>query len=163
MTRVVRKLTCHSADGGCASWHRRLRCRGDRARTNARAAEARAAGGVTYEEAELAVVAAELDGGGERGGRHEDGGGTDDGSLRGSEQRETSAFRVGWWFFGTRPATGGAPRSSVEARDARRVGDGSFGSDAVARDSFRIEPGVASAPRHRTPDARHPYPRSRAR
>jgi len=38
MTRVVRKLTCHSADEArCARWHRRLRCRGDRARTNARA------------------------------------------------------------------------------------------------------------------------------
>ena len=87
MTRVVRKLTCHSAvEARCASWQRRWRCRGERARTNARAAEARAAGGVTYEEAELAVVAAELDGGGERGGRHEDGGGTDDGGLRGSEQ-----------------------------------------------------------------------------
>jgi len=35
----------------------------------------------TYEEAELAVVAAELDGGGERGGRHQDGGRTDDGGL----------------------------------------------------------------------------------
>ena len=37
----------------------------------------------THVEAELAVVAAELDGGGERGGGEEDGGGTDDGGLRG--------------------------------------------------------------------------------
>ena len=37
------------------------------------------------EEAELAVVAAELDGGGERGGRHQDGGRTDDGGLRGAK------------------------------------------------------------------------------
>lgn len=36
----------------------------------------------TYVEAELAVVAAELDGGGEGGGGEEEGGGADDGSLR---------------------------------------------------------------------------------
>ena len=47
----------------------------------------------THEEAELAVVTAELDGGGEGGGGEEDGGDTDDGSLRkvggerGKEQR----------------------------------------------------------------------------
>ena len=35
----------------------------------------------TYEEAELAVVTAELDGGGEGGGGEEDGGDTDDGGL----------------------------------------------------------------------------------
>ena len=39
------------------------------------------AGRGTHEEAELAVVAAELDGGGEGGGGEEDGGDTDDGGL----------------------------------------------------------------------------------
>ena len=39
----------------------------------------------THEEAELAVVTAELDGGGEGGGGEEDGGDTDDGSLRREE------------------------------------------------------------------------------
>ena len=56
----------------------------------------------TYEEAELAVVAAELDGGGERGGRHEDGGGTDDGGLRRERTTEGDVSVSQWMvFFGT--------------------------------------------------------------
>ena len=41
----------------------------------------------THKETELAVVTAELDGGGEGGGGEEDGGDTDDGGLRGWDGR----------------------------------------------------------------------------
>ena len=47
----------------------------------------------TYEEAELAVVAAELDGGGEGGGGEEDGGGTDDGGLHNERSTDSGKER----------------------------------------------------------------------
>ena len=69
-----------------------------------------------------------------------------------------------WWFYRDDAARlSGAPRSSVEVRDARRAGDGSFGSTLVMFDSVRMGRSVARAPRHRTPDARHPNPASRDR
>ena len=53
-----------------------------------RSRETRGAGRGTHEEAELAVVAAELDGRRERGGREEDRGDADDGSLRRRERKK---------------------------------------------------------------------------
>jgi hypothetical protein len=49
----------------------------------------------THEETELAVVTAELDGGGEGGGGEEDGGDTDDGGLRGSTDERERVTRPG--------------------------------------------------------------------
>ena len=63
--------------GGCPSRYLEMDCVG---RTPGDRAEC---GWNTHEETELAVVTAELDGGGEGGGGEEDGGDTDDGGLRG--------------------------------------------------------------------------------
>lgn len=82
----------------------------------------------THEEAELAVVTAELDGGGEGGGGEEDGGDTDDGSLRREEgsggrnnvsdktlQQREEISRLN--SIGARPwAPRGAPREPCDGR-----------------------------------------------
>lgn len=106
----------------------------------------------THEEAELAVVTAELDGGGEGGGGEEDGGDTDDGSLRREEgsggrnsvsdktlQQREEISRLN--SIGARPwAPRGAPREPCDGRrDPERIRGRIEPFESIAHPGFRSD------------------------
>ena len=106
----------------------------------------------THEEAELAVVTAELDGGGEGGGGEEDGGDTDDGSLRREEgsggrnnvsdktlQQREEISRLN--SIGARPwAPRGATREPCDGRrDPERIRGRIEPFESIAHPGFRSD------------------------
>ena len=127
---------------------------GRRAGSRVARSEVRGVSGRETHEAELAVVAAELDGGGERGGGEEDGGGTDDGGLRGRD-RGAGSFGVSLWKRVTTATSSIARRGRAGTRGRERAARAGTRANASAiarrpRDRTRARPRASRRPSGRT-------------